>query len=238
MQYVALMEYSSFNFGLLSMLDELSMEFDAPPVLSSKIIEKLQSGDLVKDVDFDRIYPPRIRALSEIQWTSVDVARQIASLVGKDSRARFIDIGSGVGKLCAILSLITKMEIHGIEQRKDLFEISQRAVQENHLERVFLTHGNVLDLDWSKYDIIYFYNPFQEHTHDGSEIGLIDKNIDLDRKYYMQYVCEVFRQVSHLKPGKKVITFHGYGGLMPPSMRLLNLYHIENGDLCLWEKVE
>jgi hypothetical protein len=133
---------------------------------------------------------------------------------------------------------MTTIEIHGIEQREDLFKISQAVVKENHLERVCLTHGNMLDLDWSKYDVFYFYNPFQEHTHDGSDVGLIDKNIDLDRKYYMQYVNEVFRQMSHLKPGKKVITFHGYGGVMPQSMKLLNSYHVENGDLGLWEKIE
>jgi len=231
------MKYESFKDNFLEMLEGLSNDFEAPPILSSEIIQNIQAGKPVEDIEFDQIYPPRIRALSKVQWSSIEVARRIAFLVGTNSTARFIDIGSGVGKLCVLLSLLTDMEIYGIEQREDLFSVSRTVVKNNHLKNIYLIHGNMMKLDWSKYDVFYFYNPFQEHNCGSWEGGLIDKNIDLDRKHYAQYISEAFRQMTWLKPGKKVITFHGYGGLIPPSMKLLNSCQVNNGDLCLWEKL-
>jgi SAM-dependent methyltransferase len=158
-------------------------------------------------------------------------------MLGADAKARFMDIGSGVGKLCTLLSFLTNLEIFGLEQREDLFKISQTVAIQNSLSRVHFIHGNMLDLNWQEYDIFYLYNPFQEHTiGESSDIGLIDRNIALDGKYYAQYISEVFRQMTWLEPGKKVIIYHGYGSAMPPSMKLVRSHYVANGHLCLWEK--
>jgi SAM-dependent methyltransferase len=228
---------NSFRRGRLSFLETLSNTFSEPPTISSELIRKIQILDEIDDAEFDNIYPPRTRAISDIQWSSIKVAHEIADIIGRKSKLRFIDIGSGVGKLCTLLSFLTDLEIFGVEQRRDLFEISQTVAKRNNLDRIHFIHGNMLDLNWSDYDIFYLFNPFQEHICDDSDIGLIDKNIDLDRKHYVQYLSEVFRQMTWLAPGKKVITFHGYGGKMPPSMKLLDCRPIDNGYLCLWEKI-
>lgn len=230
------MRNNNFAKSRLNFLETLSSSFSATPTISVELIKKIQLLDEIDDTEFDDIYPPRVRAVSDIQWSSIKVAHRIAEIIGKDSKLRFIDVGSGIGKLCTLLSFLTELEIFGIEQRKDLFEISQTIAMKNSLDKVHFIHGNMLDLNWSDYDIFYFYNPFQEHICDDSDIGLIDRNIDLDRKLYVQYVSEVFRQMTWLTPGKKVITFHGYGGKMPPSMKLLDCRLIDNGHLCLWEK--
>jgi len=231
------MEYQSFNTNYLEMLNQLSMDFETPPVISPDMIKNIQSGETPEDIEFDQIYPPRIRALSDIQWTSIKVARLISEMIGKDSKARFIDIGAGVGKLCILLSFLTDMEIFGIEQREDLHKITQAIIQNNHIEKVHMIHGNMLSLDWSEYDVFYLYNPFQEHVIDVFWAGgLIDQNIGLDKKYYAQYVESVFCQMAKLEVGKKVIILHGYGGIMPPSMKLLNSRRVSDGELCLWEK--
>ncbi|MDG0818187.1 methyltransferase domain-containing protein [Bdellovibrio svalbardensis] len=223
--------------GRLNYLATLSSKFSAPPIISAEMIQKIQGLEEIDDAEFDSIYPPRIRAISDIQWSSIAAAHHIADLIGRNSKYRFIDIGSGVGKLCTLLSFLTELEIFGIEQRKNLFEVSKAIAQENALDRVHFIHGNMLDLNWSDYDIFYFYNPFQEHICDDTDIALIDRDIDLDRKHYVQYVSEVFRQMTWLTPGKKVITFHGYGGQMPSTMKFLDSRPVDNGELCLWEKV-
>lgn len=220
----------------LNFLEALSITFSEPPIISAELVRKIQGFEEIDDNEFDQIYPPRMRVLSDIQWSSLAVARQIVDLVGRNSKSRFIDIGSGVGKLCTLLSFMTDLEIFGIEQRKDLFDISQAIAKENHLSRLHFIHGNMLDINWSDFDIFYLYNPFQEHLCGHWDLGLIDKNIDLDRKHHVQYVSEVFRQMTWLAPGKKVITFHGYGGLMPPSMKILDIRTIGDGHLCVWEK--
>lgn len=230
------MKRETLKSNYLEILESLSNTFEAPPVIPTKVIQSIQAGAPINDIDFDQIYPPRIRALSDVQWSSIKVARHIADMIGKDSTARFVDIGSGVGKLCILLSLLTELEIYGIEQREDLFKIAQTVINENHLNKVHLTCDNMLSLDWSQYDIFYLYNPFQEHLCGVFEGGLIDRNIDLEGKYFAQYISEVFRQMTWLEPGKRVIIFHGYGGIMPPSMTLLESRRLEKGELCLWEK--
>lgn len=207
-----------------------------PPLIAPEAVREIQGSDDFPDVEFDKIYPPRMAKMSNTQWSSLKVAHRIADMVGKNSKSRFIDIGSGIGKLCTLLHFLTDLEIFGIEQRKDLFEVSQAIAKANSLNRLHFIHGNMLDLNWEDYDIFYLYNPFQEHLCTYTDFALIDKNIELDRKYYVQYLDEVFRQMTWLAPGKKVITFHGYGGRMPPSMSFLNSCPVDNGELCLWEK--
>ena len=224
------------NHPYFKILDELSRDFADPPIIPEDLIQSIREKKPLSEIDFDRIYPPRIRALSETHWSSMNVAQHIADMLKDQSQARFIDIGSGVGKLCTLLGILTDMKVYGLEQRQDLYKISRTVAEKNNLTNVHFIHGNMLDLSWSDYDIFYLYNPFQEHMYAQFDVGLVDNNIDLDRKYYVQYVSEVFRQLTWLEVGKKVITFHGYGGHMPLSMQLLDSRHVDNGELCLWEK--
>lgn len=230
------MKKINFSKSDLSSRRRLSDEFLTPPMISPETIREIQRSDDFPDTEFDKIYPPKMKAMSDIQWSSLKVAKKIADMVGPNTKARFMDIGSGVGKLCTLLHFLTDLEIFGIEQRKALFKISQVVAKTNNLNRLHFIHGNMLDLNWEDYDIFYFYNPFQEHLYSDTDLALIDKNIDLDRKYYVQYLDEVFRQMTWLAPGKKVITFHGYGGRMPPSMRIVHSHPVHNGELCMWEK--
>lgn len=217
-------------------LNNLSDEFESAPLISNDTIFKIQQKTGPSDAEFDQIYPPRMRAISDIQWSSIPVAHFIAEMIGKDSNLRFVDIGSGIGKLCTLLAYLTKLEITGIEQRRNLFEISERIALENSLKRVRYICGNMLDLNWSDYDVFYLFNPFQEHISVPFGSTLIDTDIDLDPKYYNEYVGRVFDELTQLAPGKKVITFHGYGGDMPSSLKLITSRPAENGHICMWER--
>jgi SAM-dependent methyltransferase len=195
---------------------------------------------------FDSLLPVRYRCVSNTQWTSARVVEQIAVLLGSIKLAgeaaplTFIDIGSGVGKLCILLALRmpqTKMKFFGIEQRKNLVKISEKIRAANKLDNVHFAHRNMMELSWEKFDIYYLYNPFQEHIVEagGSQV---DHEIDFDRSFYTHYITEVYRQLSWADKGKRLITFHGYGEMVPDSWTLRSSQIIEKGSLCLWEKTK
>ncbi len=96
---------------------------------------------------------------------------------------------------------------------------------------------NELSIDWNQFDVFYLFNPFQEQICRSEDTEPIDRRIQLSRKTFEKYVSEVFRQLELLKPKKTVITFHGYGGKFPSSLKLRESFHIENGVLNIWEKM-
>ena len=205
--------------------------------LSQHFIEALVSNGSVQDFEFDQILPPHLREIADIHWSPVEVARKIALVLGRRPGTRFIDIGAGPGKLCLLLALLTDLTISGIEQRKELVDVARQLCEANAPDRVRLIHGNMLTLDWDQFDVFYMFNPFQEHVTTRDEIEMIDRKIQMTKKLYAKYVDEVLRQIGLLKHGKMVITFHGYGGKLPSSLRLLESFEIDNGTLDIWEKV-
>ncbi|MEK2645887.1 methyltransferase domain-containing protein [Bdellovibrio sp. BCCA] len=224
-----------FNLSDIEILKQYPKTFTAPPVLSENLIRRILNGEKVRDQEFDTIFPPYYQVVSDIHWSSIEVARQIASWLNEKPKLRFIDIGCGVGKLCFLLQILTPHEIHGIEQRTNLVKIAQAIIKQNNLKQISIKSMNMIDLDWSEYDVYYLYNPFQEHQ-DGSRFCVIENNIDLDSKYFAHYTSEVFRQLAWAETGKMLITYHGFGGRIPPSWRMLTSKHIENGHLELWMK--
>lgn len=210
-------------------------KFTDPPRLASEIIQKIKNGEAVDDREFDSIFPPYYGVVSSVHWSPIEVARQIAEWLGEKPTLRLVDIGCGVGKLCLLLRLLTHHQIHGIEQRENFVTIAREIIETNGFFDVSVKHLNMLDLEWSKFDVYYLYNPFQEHQI-GSGIGVIEPNIDLDLKYFAQYTSEVFRQLSWAEKGKLLISFHGFGGRMPSSWKIRASKNIENGQLELWEK--
>jgi hypothetical protein len=205
--------------------------------LPVQILESLASGGAAYDFEFDEILPSRFREISDVHWTPIDVARKIAFVLQDRPRARFMDVGSGAGKLCLLLALMTELNIHGIEQREDLVKVSRKICDANAPGRINIIHGNMVNLDWDQYDIFYFYNPFHEHVCSREAVDMIDYKVSFNKKVYLKYIEVVFRQLELLKPKQKVITFHGYGGGQPPSLKLLQSFKMGHGTLNIWEKV-
>lgn len=211
--------------------------FEKPPLITelSKIL--INSNLEMDDSVFDSLLPEFYQYASQIHWTPIEAINQIAAFIaGCDENTKFLDIGSGCGKLCILLSLLTKIKIYGIEQRRTLYKCSQEIKLINKLENVHFINGNMLDIDWSDFDIYYLYNPFQEHISNFGDMR-IDHTIEFDKKHYVMYTTEVFRQLCWAKPGKKLITFHGYGGSIPSSWKLIQSRIIGYGDLSMWEKI-
>jgi len=214
----------------------LPLHFDGDPIIPEDVIQKLRSGRNDGDRFFDRVFPERLRLISFVQWSPIEVALTIAAWLKKDMpNARFVDMGSGVGKLCLVLSLVSDLRVMGIEQRDYLVEIARMIAKRNSIHAQF-EHMNCIDVDWEQHDVFYFYNPFQEHVALG-EFHLIDDKIDLDRKFHVEYTERVHQELRKMAPGKRLITFHGFGGRIPRSLRLIRSARVGNGKLCMWEKM-
>ena len=217
--------------------------------MTPEVLEQALTDNSFADQLFDSWLPVKYRCVSNTQWTSARVAAQIALYVEAAEREvspasaeplKFIDIGSGVGKLCILLGMRLaqkNIRFFGIEQRKSLVKVSEQIRKVNQLTNVHFSHKNMLELSWEKFDIYYLYNPFQEHivAAGGSQI---DHEIDFDRSFYTHYITEVYRQLSWADRGKKLITFHGYGEMVPDSWTLRSSQIIEKGSLSFWEKTK
>lgn len=209
--------------------------FTAKPLLSAEIKEQLRLGSDIQDSEFDQIFPPYYQFQSTIHWSPIIAARQIADWIAPLGLKSFVDIGCGVGKLCLLLRILTEYKITGIEQRPKLVGIANKIIKINGFKNISVVQLNMLDLNWEEHDIYYLYNPFQEHvTHEG--LCIIENDLEFDQKNYAHYTSEVFRQLSWAKTGKVLITFHGYGGSVPSSWRMVASKYIENGDLTMWIK--
>lgn len=197
----------------------------------------LTSAPNAEDELFDDFLPEIYKNISSIHWTPIEAIKTIAEFLNDlDDSSRFIDIGSGCGKLCTILSLLVKFKIYGIEQRPELHKIAEKIKAKNQLNNVSYYCGNMLEMDWNHFDVYYLYNPFQEHIS-GLTGMRINHKIPFDKKYYIMYTNEVYRQLCWAKPGKRLITFHGYGGSVPSTWKLVQSRIIGQGDLSMWEKV-
>ncbi|GEM_PF-279678 len=215
--------------------DLLSEEFDSPPLISPNMISKIINDKDFTDLEFDSILPPLHRFLSPVQWTSLTVARKIAEWLADYKNKKFIDIGSGIGKLGLLLRILTDLEVYGIEQRSRLVQVAQKIVQVNSFDRIHFSTQNLLELNWADYDIYYLYNPFQEHVCH-SDIFLIDDSIPLQKSLFSAYLNKVYEELRAAPPGKVLITFHGYGGSVPRAWTLKHSDFIENGFLSMWVK--
>lgn len=199
------------------------------------VFDAIRNGESVSDSDFDQVYPSEIRALSECHWTPISVARRAAELLVQDSGTRVLDIGSGCGKFCLVGRLTTVGQFYGIEQRKRLAVCAHIVAARYGLDdRIRFLSGDLAALDWSPFTAFYLYNPFVENLYP-SEIR-IDEEVELNEKRFIEVVRAVQMRL-HLRPvGTRVVTYHGFGGEMPPGYEL-TLREPRGGDfLQLWEK--
>ena len=194
----------------------------------------LLEGRSLSDAAFDRLYPEWARELSELHWTPVAVARRAVELLAEAPSARVLDVGSGVGKVCLIGALTTRATFVGVEQRKNLVEVSAEVAVRCGATRARFLHANMLDLDWSSYDAFYLYNPFYEHIY-GFEQA-IPEPIELLPERFAQYVRATYMKLVAARAGTRVVVFNGYGGPMPLGYRLCHKEPAGGHHLEVWVK--
>jgi hypothetical protein len=195
--------------------------------------QRLRAGDPVSDEEFDAVYPPAVRAASARHWTPVQVARRAAQLLTETGgAARVLDIGAGPGKFCIVGALCTSGSFTGVEQRLNLVEAALAATPRFGAQRARVVHANLLDFDCSGFDGFYFYNPFREQIE--LDDDPIDGNLERSQENFKSYIATTIATLIRAPVGTAVVTFHGFGGRMPPQYRRVITQMVNGGELALW----
>jgi SAM-dependent methyltransferase len=193
----------------------------------SSLVQALRWRVTVEDVAFDRLYPDHIRRLSRVHWTPVAVALRAAALLVPESGLRVLDAGAGPGKLCCVGALAYAATWCGVEHDPALVGAAAaiaRRLEVDHCTR-FCT-GDLAEIDWTGFDGFYFYNPFESLLFGGGA----------GRPAYTAQVERTAARLAALPSGTRVVTFHGFGGAMPPGFALAIREAVDGGELALWIK--
>jgi predicted RNA methylase len=202
---------------------------------SDQIRRALRDRLSIADEDFDTIYPPRYRQVSGLFWTPVEAARRAADLLVKDGARRILDVGAGVGKFCLVGAATTaRASFVGIEHRAHLIQVACDASRRLGIKRVTILHGRLDDIPTDDFDAFYFYNPFGENLL--ARAVWLDDCVPLSRERYTADVSRARAVLACARRGTRVVTYHGYGGSMPPSYDLVHAERCEYGALQLWVK--
>jgi len=150
-----------------------------------------------------------------------------------------LDVGAGAGKFCLAAALaVPHSEFVGVELRPHLVEVANALARDLGVRNVRFLGGNALDLDWSRFDAFYLYNPFAEQLFDDSFV--LDHTIELDPVKFIEYVSGVRRELARARVGTRLVTFHGFGAPPPPGYEHPAEHlaeHLLSGDrLELWIK--
>jgi len=86
------------------------------------------------------------------------VVEKMLELANLKPGEKLFDLGSGDGRIIIMAAKKYNASAVGIELREDLVEQSRQKIKENHLEDVVkVIHGNFLEVDLSKADVITMY---------------------------------------------------------------------------------
>jgi SAM-dependent methyltransferase len=169
---------------------------------------------VLSDAALEALVPAELRHLSAVHGTGVEVARRAAAWLAPAGTRRVLDVGCGVGKLCAIGALTTDAIWTGVEQHRSLVDAAIEVARALDLSaRTRFVHADALALDWSSFDALYFYNPFET------------QRVGLDAT-----IAAVQARLATLRPGTRVVTYHGLGGALPAGYRQAR----REDDLELW----
>jgi SAM-dependent methyltransferase len=194
------------------------------------IAEVLRARQPIDDVAFDQIYGEHVRRMSAVHWTPIAIAARAAALLAPEPGCRVLDVGAGPGKLCCVGALGFGGHWSGVEHHAALVDAAiatARALEIDDATR--FVAGDLDALDWRAFDSLYFYNPFEAvlfgAPHGVGEGGAAS---------FAAQVARAEQGLAQLAPGTRVVTFHGFGGVMPASFTPRVREHLDDGELVLW----
>lgn len=195
------------------------------------IRETLAAGGIVGDRAFDLVYPDDVRRRSSMFWTPVWIATHAAAWLAPEPGARVLDVGAGCGKLCCVGALVASgASWCGVERDAGLVATASRAAAALGVERqTTFTLGDALALDWTGFDSLYLYNPFEAGLFHGKEPG--DEWCT-----YCREVEAVEQILAEMPAGSRVVTYYGFGGEMPDTYQRVQDRSVIEASLALWIK--
>lgn len=186
------------------------------------IIEKLRIQKNISDEDFDTIYPFEIRELSERHWSSVFVSKVASDFFCNQKSVKVLDIGSGAGKFCFVAAALhPASEFHGIDIRENFIEISNLLKEKHQIPNASFQLQDVLQMNFSGYDGIYFFNSFQEKIDPTSAI---DERSEVSIEQYILYTNHLFNELNKVPVGTKLVTYFAEEFCVPDSFRLISTH--------------
>ncbi|TGM82143.1 methyltransferase domain-containing protein [Leptospira mtsangambouensis] len=196
---------------------------------------KIIVGDTMTDESWDAFLPLHLQKLSPFQWTPISVIERTWKYLFSDGVTSVVDLGSGVGKFCINLSLLSSesIEVIGLEDREELLSVSEAMKKLWGLSRVQFQKKNFLTHFPFGHSHYYCFNPLYE-TIKGSHSIDLKKNKSANQ--FLKDLRTFKQNLFLLKPKSKLITFHGFGGSYLPGFRLVLNEEISGGEFQVWEK--
>jgi predicted RNA methylase len=190
-------------------------------------------GQRVDDDAFDALLSIRSQVCSRSFWSPVAAARRAAELFRDAGAQRVLDVGAGAGKFCVVASLVLGHRVWGIERRDSLVREGE-AIATALGADIELTHGTLVDVDPTRFDGFYFFNPFGEYVAD--EEDRYDTNFPRSFDGYVRDARRVERWLRAAPVGTVVVTNHGLGGRIPASFTVKHTERSGRGVMRLWVK--
>lgn len=199
-----------------------------------EMVGRMRRGYAVDNDDFDELYPTEVRERSSAYWTPVAVALRAAELLAPRRTMRVLDFGSGCGKLCIVGAIRTGAFFTGVEHRAHLVRSANAASRLLRVETTQFVHGSFEHVDVSRFDAIYFFNPFEENLF--GRAAQLDWTVELSRPRFLRDASSAIRILLAARPGTRVVTYHGLGTRMPAGYFKVHRERIHTDVLELWIK--
>jgi SAM-dependent methyltransferase len=180
------------------------------------VAEAIRSGRCPSDRVFDRFLLPDLQAASPQYWTPVAVAVRAAEWLGEAGVRRVLDVGSGAGKFCIAAALAGDAYFVGIEQRARLVDAARELARTFGVgDRVQFVHGLFDGAPSPDADAYYFYNSFGENLFEVE--NRLDEEAELGAGRYRDDVVAAERMLRRAPIGTHLLTYNGFGGMVPDS---------------------
>lgn len=194
------------------------------------LFKYIKANREISDQEFDQVYPSHIQSISELHFTSIEVAKEASTFLAEKSH-RILDIGAGVGKFCMIGSVWTDAKYIGVEQRSTLCDIANRVISRYRLDQVDILNTNITSVPFTEFKSFYFFNAFHENLYTPDAI---DQSVELNMDLYLEYSYYVRDQLDRMPRGTRLVTYHSHLRELPESYLLK---HTSFGsDLKFWER--
>ena len=200
-----------------------------------QISELLRDGQCPPEWAFDRFLPEELQVVSRQHWTPLCVAVRVAEWLVELRLQSVVDIGSGAGKLCVAAALAGTSCFLGLEQRPRLVKAARDLARVFSLEeRVTFVEHVFGAQPTPAADVYYLYNPFGENIFGPDDH--LDEDVELSRERYQRDVKAVIALLQDAPVGTCLLTYNGFGGIIPSGYREVCVDRTLPNILRLWKK--
>jgi SAM-dependent methyltransferase len=202
----------------------------------TRIGESLRRRLCPPDRAFDIFLPEDLEKLSADQWTPLEVAVRVASWLHELEVRSVVDIGSGPGKFCVAAALAGDCEFVGLEQNSRFVAVARSLARLFGVQnRVRFVQGLIGEVVVPEADAYYLYNPFAQHLWMPSDA--LGAGVTPDYERYRRDVMTAQDILRRVPAGTVVITYNGFGGLMPSSFEVCRVDRELPCVLRMWRKM-